>query len=41
MSGISGLGRVVFLLNALRAWAEREAARGDADAQALLQEWQP
>lgn len=26
-------------LDALRAWVEREAARGDADAQALLQDW--
>lgn len=26
-------------LGALRVWVEREAARGDADAQALLQDW--
>lgn len=26
-------------LSGLRAWAEQEAARGDADAQALLQDW--
>ncbi|HOW75466.1 MAG TPA: protein kinase [Candidatus Competibacteraceae bacterium] len=27
-------------LDALRAWAEQAAARGDADAQTLLQDWQ-
>lgn len=27
-------------LAGLRAWAEREAARGDVDAQSLLQDWQ-
>ena len=27
-------------LDALRIWAEQQAARGDADAQAMLQDWQ-
>ena len=40
-AGAGGVPEASQQLNALRAWAEREAARGDADAQALLQEWQP
>ncbi len=36
----SGVAEANQRLGALRAWAEREAARGDAEAQALLQDWQ-
>ncbi|MDG4561884.1 MAG: protein kinase [Candidatus Competibacter sp.] len=36
----SGVAEANQRLDTLHAWAEREAARGDADAQALLQEWQ-
>lgn len=36
----SGIAEANQRLDALRAWAEQEAARGDAEAQALLQDWQ-